>query len=167
MIRFDWKDTAKRLPEEPDTHRLGWMDEDPGMGKLQIQDWWDEHFTVYACKLAGVTGYVPDNLFYVGKGEWMSNEGQVYRKGSVTHWDSYDDDRPAKADYPYCSATIDVTEGDISTQVHGNAAGMTIGALAFIAHMADQHDMTIERTMELLRDIWAKFEVKEDDDGEA
>lgn len=167
MIKYDWKDAAKRLPEEPAQTKDFWKNVDPGMTRLEVLDWYSTAFEIYACRMKGEDGPVPTNLYYIGSGAWMSEQGHVYQRGSVTHWDSYDDDRPVKADYPYCSATIDVTDGDISVQVHGNAAGMTLWALAFIAHMADQHDMTIERPMELLRDIWAKFEVKEDDDGEA
>lgn len=88
MVKFDWKATADgKFPPEPDSIKDGWQAENPGMSKMEIVDWWDSHFEIYACRMFGVPGPIPTNLYYIGDEKWMSETGHVYK--AVTHWDSY------------------------------------------------------------------------------
>lgn len=90
MVRFEWKRPAlDEYPPEPGVSKAGWQRENPGMTKAEILEWWENHFEVYACKLWGVPGPVPVQLYYIGDHLFMSETGHTYKAGSVLAWDSY------------------------------------------------------------------------------
>ena len=161
MIRFEWKDTSKQLPPEPAQTKDFWKNVDPGMTTLEVLDWYSTAFEIYACKMKGETGPVPTNLYYIGSGVWMSEQGHVYQRGAVTYWDSYQDDRPVRADYPYCSATVSVNDDDVRANTRGNAAGMTLGALAFVEALAQKLEKTFDKTLDLLRYLRDDFDMED------
>ena len=90
MVAFDWKYTEKdEWPPEPAHTKYGWQYVDPGMSAMEIQDWWSGNFEVYACKVRGIPGPVPSQLYYIGDGQFMSETGHVFKEGAVEAWDSY------------------------------------------------------------------------------
>ena len=93
MVTFEWKYPEKDgYPPEPAQTKSGWQYVDPGMSAMEIQDWWSGTFEMYACKLFGVPGPVPAQLYYIGQNQFMSERGHVYREGAVMAWDSYTED---------------------------------------------------------------------------
>lgn len=90
MVRFEWKLTDNDIwPPEPTETKSGWKNIDPCMHPSEVQDWWSSNFEVYACRLRGIPGPVPAQLYYIGDNEFMSETGHVFREGTVLAWDSY------------------------------------------------------------------------------
>ena len=93
MVRFEWKYTDKdQWPPEPDVTRNCWKYENPGLTVQEVMEWYEEHFEIYACKLRGIPGPVPSQLYYIGDNEFMGETGHVFKEGSVVAWDSYTED---------------------------------------------------------------------------
>ena len=93
MVRFDWKYTDKdQWPPEPGVTKNYWKYENPGLTVQEVMEWYEEHFEVYACRLRGIPGPVPSQLYYIGDNEFMGETGHVFREGSVVAWDSYTED---------------------------------------------------------------------------
>ena len=95
MIIFNWKYPEKeQYPPEPQATKDGWKLDDPGMSSVEIMEWYEAHFEMYACRLFGEDGPVPAQLYYIGDNEFMSETGHVFKEGMVTAWDSYTEDVP-------------------------------------------------------------------------
>jgi hypothetical protein len=81
MIIFNWKYPEKgQYPPEPQVTKDGWKLDDPEMSPVEIMEWYEAHFEMYACRLFGEDGPVPAQLYYIGDNEFMSETGHVSRK---------------------------------------------------------------------------------------
>lgn len=89
MVKFDWKKTTAKLPPEPVMTLDELKADDPDLTKGDAVMYFYENYDPYACRLQGDPSPVPENLFYVGNGNWMDGTGHVYQRGAVESWDSY------------------------------------------------------------------------------
>ena len=89
MVKFDFKKTSVKLPPEPFLTLNELRADDPDLTKREAVMYFYENYDPYACRLAGDPSPVPENLFYVGDGNWMDGTGHVYQRGAVESWDSY------------------------------------------------------------------------------
>jgi hypothetical protein len=155
MIIFNWKYPEKeQYPPEPQATKDGWKLDDPGMSSVEIMEWYEAHFEMYACRLFGEDGPVPAQLYYIGDNEFMSETGHVFKEGMVTAWDSYTEDVPEDSEYPAAQINLSVREEGIGVKIKGNLSGTALGALAMITVIADQNKRTVVETFDWLRDLW-------------
>ena len=155
MIIFNWKYPEKeQYPPEPQATKDGWKLDDPGMSSVEIMEWYEAHFEMYACRLFGEDGPVPAQLYYIGDNEFMSETGHVFKEGMVTAWDSYTEDVPEDSEYPAAQINISVREEGIGIKIKGNLSGAALGALAMITGIADQSKRTVEETFDWLSSLW-------------
>ena len=166
MIIFNWKYPEKeQYPPEPQVTKDGWKLDDPGMSPVEIMEWYETHFEMYACRLFGEDGPVPAQLYYIGDNEFMSETGHVFKEGMVTAWDSYTEDVPEDSEYPAARISITVDEEGIGLSFRGNVFGAALGMMTLIASLARQDGMTVEEMIGRMKDIRDKYEITEKTDA--
>lgn len=162
MIIFNWKYPEKeQYPPEPQVTKDGWKLDDPEMSSVEIMEWYEAHFEMYACRLFGEDGPVPAQLYYIGDNEFMSETGHVFKEGMVTAWDSYTEDVPEDSEYPAARISITVGEEGIGLSFRGNVVGAALGMMTLIASLARQEGMTVEEMLDLMEDVWDEYETTE------
>ena len=158
MIIFNWKYPEKeQYPPEPKAMKDGWKDEDPGMSSVEIMEWYEAHFELYACRLFGEDGPVPAQLYYIGDNEFMSETGHVFKEGMVTAWDSYTEDVSEESEEPSARISVTVGKEGIGVSMKGNMPGVALGMMTLIAGISDENGKTVDETIDLMKEVWSEF----------